>query len=102
MPELTWSAMDAAPLRCAAAIRHGARSRLAPSAPWPSPYCGEASLVGCARPRRLGITGRLAYHDCETHTPGTITFRRPFPGWRAKARRAAIHHRQTIREERDE
>src|SRR6266566_4213707 len=89
MPEPTWSAMRAAPL----AVRGGdppRRVTSGPECPWPSPYCGEASLVVCARPRRLGITGRTAYHDWETHTPGTITSRCPLPGWRAKARRAAI------------
>src|SRR6266851_9652995 len=69
MSEPSWSAMQPAPLRCRGGERRG-RVTVRPRVPWPSPYCGEVSLVVCTRPRRLGITGRLAYHDWKTHYAG--------------------------------
>src|SRR5262249_51445855 len=107
MPEPSWSAMPAAPLR-------GARGppplpgRAAPAVPPAAAPPAAITLLWRSQLSSVRPAPKARHHRparlrlLEDATPGTKRHRRPLPGWRAKGKRPRSDHRQTIRKERDE
>src|SRR6516164_7971064 len=99
MPDPTWSAMQAAPLRgataaryraAATAVTHPAASPAAITIVWRSQLSGARPAPKARHHRQTRL--RLL----EDATPGTKRHRRPLPGWRARGKRPRSDYRQTI------